>query len=86
MVYINKKLVNEYVNEFFNDQYDQNDSWENNHKNLMEYYAENEFCPCSVGEKEWNKLDMLIKNNTKYNQIHKEWLQMRAIIRINDDF
>ena len=90
MTHVNKKLVHEYVDEWFNgviqtNWIDAND-WENDvFRWIAQYYTDNEF------GRDWtykhrDKLYSLIKNDPLYVKNYKQWWLKNALNKINKDF
>lgn len=91
MVYVNKKWVHSYVNEWFNFNHNQNwfntNDWENEvFMKIAQYYFENEFAYQDWNDKDRNKLFSLIKNDPLYVKNYKQWWQQNALKEIKKDF
>lgn len=90
MTQVNKKLVHEYVDDWFNGEYPtdwlNSNDWENDvFKWIFQYYTDNEFEP-GWTDKQRNKLYSLIKNDPLYVKNYKQWWLKNALNKINEDF
>ena len=90
MTHVNKKLVHEYVYEWFNLEFNQNwvnkNDWENDvFRWIAQYYTDNEF-EFDWTDKQRNKLYSLIKNDPLYVKNYKQWWLKNSLNKINEDF
>lgn len=85
MIHLNKKLVHEYVDDWFNNNLTTTiNDWEKDVLNeIFLYYAGNELECVDFDHK---KLVNFITNDPLYVKNYKHWLEQTALNRIKDDF
>jgi hypothetical protein len=87
MIYLNKKLIHEYVDDWFKTESTNTNDWENDvFMKIAQFYFENEFERQNWNDKHRNKLFSLIKNDPLYVKNYKHWLEQNALNEIKKDF
>lgn len=87
MIYLNKKLVHEYVDDWFNENSTNTNDWVNDvFQKIVEYYFQNEFEWQNWNDKHKTKLISLIKNDPLYVKNYKQWFEQNALNEIKKDF
>jgi hypothetical protein len=87
MIHLNKKLVHEYVDDWFKTESTQTNDWENDvFMKIVEFYFVAEFEYQDWNENHKNKLFSLIKNDPLYVKNYKQWFEQNALNQIKKDF
>jgi len=88
MTHVSKKMVHEYVVDWFNIQTWMNtNDWENDvFMKIANFYFENECLYTEWTDKHRNKLFSLIKNDPLYVKNYKQWWLQNSLNEIKKDF